>query len=232
MNIRLRIRLQTTPLQSRQLQALQRVFATACNALAIQARSSGIWSRVALHQLAYHPMRAQFPELGSQMLCNVIYSVSRACKLVYQNPHSPFGLRVRGPQNLPLLQFSDDAPVYFDRHTLNVRDGHASMYSLDGRLRFNLPLAPDDEHRLRHGGIREITLTRDEAGMMLNFLFAHVDAEADTLASAPASQRRHAGVEPPDSAAGRKNSLPRYLSVFDGSNQAPGQHTLSREQTQ
>lgn len=172
MNTRLQVRLQTTPDQDQKLRALQQVFVRACNVLAAQARSTGVWSRVGLHQMAYHPLRERFPELGSQMLCNVIYSVSRACRLIYQNPRSPFGVRARGRANLPLLRFAEDAPVYFDRHTLSVREGHASMYSLDGRLRFNMPLAPEHEWRLRHGGIREIALTRDAASMMMTFTFA------------------------------------------------------------
>jgi hypothetical protein len=172
MNSRLQVRLQITPAQDASLLALQQLFVRACNVLAQQARATGVWSRVGLHQLAYHRLRQIFPELGSQMLCNVIYSVSRACRVIYQNPRSPFGLRARGRAGLPLLRFADDAPVYFDRHTLSVRAGRASMYSLDGRLRFNLPLAPEHEHMLRHGGIREIALSRDAESMLMTFVFA------------------------------------------------------------
>lgn len=201
MNQRLQVRLQTTPEQDQKLRALQQVFVRACNVLAAQARSTGVWGRVGLHQMAYHRLRAQFPELGSQMLCNVIYSVSRACRLIYQNPRSPFGVRARGRSRLPLLRFADDAPVYFDRHTLSVREGHASMYSLDGRLRFNLPLAPEHEYRLRHGGIREIALTRDADSMIMTFSFAQRDDTGPaTRAAAPAV-----------------DDLPAYLVVLDES---------------
>lgn len=199
MNQRLQVRLQTTPEQDHKLRALQQVFVRACNVLAAQARSTGVWGRVGLHQMTYHRLRAQFPELGSQMLCNVIYSVSRACRLIYQNPRSPFGVRARGRSGLPLLRFADDAPVYFDRHTLSVREGHASMYSLDGRLRFNLPLAPEHEYRLRHGGIREIALTRDADSMIMTFSFAQRDGTGlPTRAAAPAV-----------------DDLPTYLVVLD-----------------
>lgn len=183
MNYRLRIRLQTTPVQVRQLQALQALFVQACNELAQQARAAGVWSRIGLHQLAYHGLRQRFPALGAQMVCNVIYSVSRAARLVFQHPASPFHGRVRAGAAAPRLCFGPEAPVYFDRHTLNVRDGQASMYSLDGRLRFNLPLDPEHEHRLRHGGIREIALGRDAQGLLLDFLFAHADATAPAAAA-------------------------------------------------
>lgn len=203
MNRRLRIRLETTAEQARQLQALQQRFVQACNALAQQAHASGVWSRVGLHQLAYHGLRARFPELGSQMLCNVIYSVSRAARLVLRHPQSPFAQRARDGAAPPRLVFGPDAPVYFDRHTLNVRCGMASMYSLDGRLRFRLPLSPEDEYLLRHGGIREIALTRDRTGMMLNFSFD------DT----PRAQR-----DPARGQSTRQDSdegLPEYLLVVD-----------------
>lgn len=184
MNSRLRIRLQTTPVQARQLQALQALFVQACNELAQQARAAGVWSRIGLHQLAYHGLRQRFPALGAQMVCNVIYSVSRAARLVFQHPASPFHGRARAAGATPRLCFGPEAPVYFDRHTLNVRDGTASMYSLDGRLHFRLPLAPADEHRLRHGGIREIALGRDAQGLRLDFLFAQADATAPAAAAA------------------------------------------------
>jgi hypothetical protein len=97
MNLRLRISLLTTPEQAAKLHALQRVFAEACNALAPIARDNMCWNRVALHHLAYRGMRERFPGLGSQMICNVIYSVSRMCRLVYQHPASPFNVaRLRG----------------------------------------------------------------------------------------------------------------------------------------
>ncbi|MCB1980782.1 MAG: hypothetical protein KDF63_01995 [Rhodoferax sp.] len=219
MNRRLRIRLETTAEQEGRLLALQQRFVQACNALALQAHASGVWSRVGLHQLAYHGLRVRFPELGSQMLCNVIYSVSRAARRVFRHPQSPFAQRVRAGTPPPRLIFGPDAPVYFDRHTLNVRRGMASMYSLDGRLRFRLPLAPEDEHLLRHGGIREIALTREHAGLVLNFSFD------DT----PRAQRdpRRGQADHPDG----DESLPEYLLVVEdgvgGRPQAPAAASLA-----
>jgi hypothetical protein len=42
--------------------------------------------------MAYKPLRERFPQLGSQMACNVIYSVSRAARHVYQHPSSPYNV--------------------------------------------------------------------------------------------------------------------------------------------
>ena len=74
MNSSLRIRLETTPAQHVKLLELQGAFAAVCNALAPVVQSTGCWNRVALHHLAYKAMRQQFPALGSQMICNALYS--------------------------------------------------------------------------------------------------------------------------------------------------------------
>ncbi|NBT92621.1 MAG: hypothetical protein EBT37_08500, partial [Betaproteobacteria bacterium] len=75
MNILLRVPLNTSTEQSTRLKALQAVFAQACNALAPIVQQTKVWNRVALHHLMYRNLRERFPELGSQMVCNAIYSV-------------------------------------------------------------------------------------------------------------------------------------------------------------
>jgi hypothetical protein len=181
MNFVLRIRLQTTPEQHSRLLALQVAFAALCNTLAPLVQRTACWNRVALHHLAYREMRQRFPALGSQMTCNAIYSVSRASRLVYQHPQSPFNLHRLAGRPLPLLRFQPQSPVYFDRHTLSLKDGLVSLYTLDGRMRFNLPLSTEDENRFRSCKLREIVLITSEAGFALHFTFdeaAGLDAEA------------------------------------------------------
>lgn len=145
MNSLLRIPLNATPDQVERLHALQVGFAKVCNAIAPVVQQTKVWNRVALHHLTYRQLREQFPEMGSQMVCNAIYSVSRTGRLVYQHPASPFNLARLGDKPLPLLQFADTLPVYFDRHTLSVKAGQLSMFTLDGRMRFELALRPEDE---------------------------------------------------------------------------------------
>jgi len=214
MNRLLRIRLQTTAAQDEQLRALQRAFVEVCNALSPLAQQSGVWSRVGLHQLGYHRMRQRFPGLGSQMVCNAIYSVSRACRLVYQHPSSPFSVRRIGHAALPRLHFGADAPVYFDRHTLSLKDGLASMYTLDGRIRFNLPLEKQDERRFLEHRLLEIALARGNDGLALTFIFGDApDASAgeqrDVLG--PGDDAAAASAEPGDD----KLPLPNYLRIID-----------------
>ena len=164
MNPVLRIPLHVEPEQVQRLQALQTGFARVCNALAPLVQQTKVWNRVALHHLAYRQLREQFPEMGSQMVCNAIYSVSRTGRLVFQHPQSPFNLARLGDKPLPLLRFADSCPVYFDRHTLSLKAGQLSMFTLDGRMRFQLSLDAQDEQRFHELKMREIVL----AGSVMN----------------------------------------------------------------
>lgn len=165
MNFVLRLPLYASPEQQARLRALQVVFAQVCNALAPLVRQTRVWNRVALHHLAYRQLREQFPALGSQMVCNAIYSVSRTCRKVYQHPASPFNVARLGDRPLPLLRFADNCPVYFDRHTLSLKAGQLSMFTLDGRMRFQLSLRPEDEAAFHTRKLREIVLSRRRDGV-------------------------------------------------------------------
>ena len=169
----LRIALNPSREQAQGLAALQSMFARACNAIAPTVQSTRCWNRVALHHMAYKSLREQFPDLGSQMACNVIYSVSRASRLVYQHPKSPFNLAQLGERPLPLLKFAPSCPVYFDRHTLSLKDGVLSLYTLDGRMRFELNLKAADAQAIKASKLREIVLSRKAPnGYELVFHFA------------------------------------------------------------
>ena len=175
----LRITLTHTPEQFERLCVLQAEFARVCNALAPMVRDTRCWNRVALHHMAYKGLREQFPAMGSQMVCNAIYSVSRSSRLVYQHPTSPFNLARWGDKPLPLLRVLEVSPVYFDRHTLSVKDGRLSMYTLDGRMRFHLALGAEDEAAFHGSKLREIVLTR-EGGNTFVLSFWLGDAEASS----------------------------------------------------
>ena len=176
MKATLSVPLDATPEQKARLQELQRAFAQVCNALAPLVQQSRCWNRVALHHLAYRQLREQFPAMGSQMVCNAIYSVSRAARLVYQHPSSPFcvgrgGAGADAP--LPRLVFLPDAPVYFDRHTLSIKPNQLSMYTLDGRMRFQLALADDVMALFERSRLREVLLTqRPDGQFVLGFVLA------------------------------------------------------------
>ena len=182
----LRISLNTPPEQAQRLQAQQSGFAQVCNALAPLVQQTRVWNRVALHHLAYRQLREQFPEMGSQMVCNAIYSVSRTSRLVFQHPGSPLNLARLGDKPLPLLRFADSCPVYFDRHTLSLKAGQLSMFTLDGRMRFQLALAAQDEANFHAYKLREIVLSRRSDGVYeLSFLLADPDAPGANAIPAP-----------------------------------------------
>jgi hypothetical protein len=176
MNPSLRVSLDATAEQAAKLRQLQAAFSMACNALAPMVQKTRVWNRVALHHMAYKPLREQFPQMGSQLVCNAIYAVSRHSRLVYQSPESPFNIAKLGDKPLPLLHFTDKAPVYFDRHTLSLKDGHLSMYTLDGRMRFHIGLAAQDEMKFRTRKLREIVLSRNDERFELAFEFAEAEA--------------------------------------------------------
>jgi hypothetical protein len=168
-----------------------------CNALSPIVQQTRVWNRVALHHLMYHALRERFPEVGSQMVCNAIYSVSRTSRLVFQHPNSPLHLSRLEGKPLPLLRFADNCPVYFDRHTLSVKAGQLSMYTLDGRMRFALALSPEDEDNFNQKKLREIVLSRRLDSLFeLSFLFS------DTLDSEALVPDESAGAE-----------LPQYVMV-------------------
>ena len=156
----IRVPLNTTPEQYARLQALQSAFAQVCNALAPEVQRTRVWNRVALHHLFYRALRDKFPALGSQMVCNAIYAVSRTSRLIFQTPASPFSLAKLGDKPLPLMQFADSCPVYFDRHTLSVKGNKLSLFTLDGRMHFELTLPEEQLLLFRVAKLREIVLTR------------------------------------------------------------------------
>lgn len=175
----LRIALNGTPDQFQRLRELQTTFAAVCNAIAPVVQSTRCWNRVALHHLVYRNMREQFPALGSQMICNAVYSVSRTTRLVLQHPKSPWNVNKQSSAPLPLLRFAPSAPVYFDRHTLSLKGNALSMFTLDGRIRFALRLAPADEARFHREKLIEVLLVATAEGFELVFQFADADAAGE-----------------------------------------------------
>ena len=198
MNQLLRITLAPSLEQFERLCVLQAEFARVCNALAPMVRDTRCWNRVALHHMAYKTLREQFPAMGSQMVCNAIYSVCRSSRLIYQHPTSPFNVARMGDRPLPLLRFLGTCPVYFDRHTLSVKGGRLSMYTLDGRMRFDLALGEADEAAFHGSKLREVVLTR-EAGDAFVLSFWLSDADVPP----PAEEGPEGGL----------NEIPEYLMV-------------------
>ena len=166
--------------QTERLLALQAAFAQVCNVLAPVAAQQRCWNRVALHHLMYRKLREQFPALGSQMVCNAIYMVCKMSRLIYQSADSPFNLARMGDRLLPSIRFDPLCPVFFDSHTLSMKAGQLSIFTLGGRMRFALPLEPAQMLQFASHRVLEISLYRRADGVHeLSFSF-------EPLATAPA----------------------------------------------
>jgi hypothetical protein len=175
------VELPLSQIQKFRLLELQGLFSDACNSITPLVRKAQCWNRVALHHMVYRQIRESYPSLGSQMSCNVIYSVCRAARAVYQSSNSPWGLGSHAYEKLPLIRFRATAPVYFDRHTLSLRSGLLSLFTLDGRMRVAVDLAPDFEARFQAGDLREIALIRSAKGFQLFFTFSGGRADGEDI---------------------------------------------------
>ena len=210
----IRVPLNTTPEQFARLQALQTAFAEVCNALAPEVQRTRVWNRVALHHMHYRTLREKFPALGSQMVCNAIYAVSKMARLIYQHPQSPFNPALKPGAALPLLRFADSCPVYFDRHTLSIKGSKLSLFTLDGRMHFELTLPEPQLLLFKVAKLREISLTRHVDGLYqlaftLDQLTALSEPEAQAILDVQLQSDR--GVPPEFLAA--KSFIPDYVSV-------------------
>lgn len=206
MNFQIRVPLNTSPEQYARLCALRVVFAQVCNQLAPSVQQSRVWNRVALHHLHYRALRAQVPALGSQMVCNAIYAVSKMARLIYQHPQSPFNPALKPGAALPLLRFADSCPVYFDRHTLSIKPGQLSLFTMDGRMRFDLTLEPEKLAVFEQAKLREIVLNeRLDKVFELSF---HLDTTEVAEAAEP-----DAPAEAVAQGAASAALIPEYVSV-------------------
>jgi hypothetical protein len=160
MAIEIRLRLGADDGQRARLLALQVGFAELCNAIAPFVRQTRVWNRVALHHMVYRSMRERYPAMGSQMVCNAVYAVSRASRHLFQSPGSPLHHTRFANRPLPLIRFTERCPVYFDRHTLSIKDGQLSMFTLDGRMKFELSVSAAQQQALTNHRVQEIMLLR------------------------------------------------------------------------
>jgi hypothetical protein len=155
----LSVQLQVNEEERARLVALQQAFSEICNALVPVVWQTRCWNRVGLHHMAYHVLRSRFPRMGSQMVCNAIYSVSRAYRIAPKAADKP----------LPFLKFLPSAPVFFDRHTISIKDNLLSMYTLDGRIRFGFALPKEILDVFEQERLREIVLHRRGEAFSLSF---------------------------------------------------------------
>lgn len=187
------VTLSVNELQRQRMLALQTEFCKACNFISPIASQNRCWNRVALHHLTYRSLRDQFPDLGAQMACNAIYAVCRAYRMLYQLSNAPWSSGDAAAPR-PCIRFAESAPVFFDRHTLAVKPGQLSLFSMEGRVRFQLALDETFTQHFAKLRLREVVLLNRDGQYVLQFSFLD-----------------EGEVEPP----GTADELPEYLLVLD-----------------
>lgn len=160
------------------LEDLQKNFIDVCNSIAPVVQETRCWNRVALHHMVYHKLRAQFPNMGSQMICNAVYSVCRAARVILQHPKSPFCVDTCPDSALPRIVFLENSPVFFDRHTLNIKGQTLSMFTLDGRIRFEIQLNKIQQTTFLRDKLKEVLLFKKGSEFYLHFQFESENSES------------------------------------------------------
>jgi putative transposase len=144
------ISLGTTPGQGQALAVLRIAYAEACNRLVPTVIERRCWNRVALHNFAYSRVRAE-TALGSQMVCNAIFSVCKAYRV-----QSALG-RIKKGEPLPPIRF-DRASVHYDKRTYTLKGDSVSLYTLAGRITVPMRLGEHQRRILQSGEPREAEL--------------------------------------------------------------------------
>ena len=173
------LRLNLTDVEHSRLRELQVAFVDACNFIAGIVVTHRCWNRVALHHLVYASVRSQIPKLGSQMVSNAIYTVSRASRKIYQDPESHWKIDPKSPRPLPQLKFLPNHPVFFDRHTLSVREKMISIFSLDGRLQLKASIPEILKKKLNREKLRDIAMQINDDSCVLHFHFRIPENDKD-----------------------------------------------------
>jgi putative transposase len=117
------IRLEVSAEQITKLLELQAAYLTACNEIAPTVVEHRCWNRVGLHNLVYSKIRAN-SLLGSQMVCNAIFSVCKA----YKNK------TILKEEAIPRVQFRKNRSIHFDKRTYSLKGEKLSLYTLDKRI--------------------------------------------------------------------------------------------------
>ena len=169
------IRLNPSQEQKEALLTVRAAYADACNRLVPIVRENRIWNRVGLHNFAYSMLRKATP-LGSQMVCNAIFSVCKAYKA-----QKELG-RIRKNSDVPAISFRKTS-VHYDKRTYTLKGECVSLYTLAGRVLVPLSLG-DYQRRLLDSGLpKEAELVFKRGKWLFNLVLEFVDTPS--VASGP-----------------------------------------------
>ena len=146
------IKLITTDEQHEKLAQLQKSFNRTCNIIAKLAMQNRCWNRVDLHHLSYYTIRSNEAghsgRIGSQMVCNAIRKVCDAYKV----------LKISKTEEVPKINFKDNASIHFDKRTYTLKKGGISLYTLSKRIFIPMKAGDFQQHYLQQGKPREAEL--------------------------------------------------------------------------
>ena len=126
---------------SEKMHRTRRLYGQACDLLvpivvSDTDRKDRLWQRYNLHKAAYPMVRTQMPDLGSQLACNVMRSVSSMYRSWISN-HPKFSTDKK--MVLPSISFRNPV-VHLDKNTLRFLKNYteASVYTVNGRVTVGL----------------------------------------------------------------------------------------------
>jgi len=147
MQVTISIRIDSLKDQEKKLLNLQEAYHSACHQIVPTVVEKRCWNRVALHNLVYTNVRKN-SFLGSQMVCNAIFSVCKAYKAKGIGQQQP----------VPAIQFKKYRSVHFDKRTYSIKDNILSLYTLEGRIRMPMRMGPFQEKYFSQGVPKEAEL--------------------------------------------------------------------------
>ena len=126
---------------SEKMHQTRSLYGQACNLLvpivvSDTDRKGRLWQRYNLHKVAYPMVRTQMPDLGSQLACNVMRSVSSMYQSWISN-HPNFSKDKK--MVLPSISFRNPV-VHLDKNTIRFFNNYteASIYTVNGRVSVRL----------------------------------------------------------------------------------------------
>jgi len=165
------IKLAVDQKQAIQLSELRDEFAAACNQIVPLTIEHRCWNRVALHNFAYSKLRT-VSKLGSQMICNAIFSVCKA----YKNRRIPKGKKIS------VIQFHKNRSVHFDKRTYSLKGNVLSLYTLQGRIRVEMEMGSFQQTYFAAGIPKEAELIFRKGFWYFNLVldFPNIDLSQNT----------------------------------------------------
>jgi putative transposase len=162
------IKLILTKEEASRFKLLEQEYANACNLIVPEVVKNRCWNRVALHNLVYSRLRS-ITKLGSQMVCNAIFSVCKA----YQAQKELGKILKDSP--IPNITFKNRS-IHFDKRTYSLtHSGKLSLYTLDGRVKVSFKIGNYQKKLLEQGAPKEAELIFRKGAWYFNLVLQFPD---------------------------------------------------------